>query len=336
MHATQRTCLAAGILIFGLGLAKPSLAITGCTNTYLSGTYNSQITTLALGNAISAINAPAGTTGSTGATGAIVASGATAVSGGLGGNPSSINGYVPGLGRFYFDGNGNVMGLAANSTANAPIFAPAGIYAVASNCTAAITMNSGQHYNAVIVDQGNQALFVQSDANGNGAAGVMQRSTNSCGVSQYPQNFGFQFSGALPAASSETSGSTGSTDSTGVTGSTGATGVTGTTGPVTLTPFSAVGILSLDGNGNFNVAEYQYAATGTQTLNFSGTYTVDANCSLNLSLTKPAAGVSGTITPPAAFAGLIGTNATSGTTSTGLVIVQPVNGQVIPGIVISQ
>jgi hypothetical protein len=57
MQATQRTYLAAGILILGLGLAKPSLAITGCTNAYLNGTYNAQIANIAFENVINAINA---------------------------------------------------------------------------------------------------------------------------------------------------------------------------------------------------------------------------------------------------------------------------------------
>lgn len=97
-----------------------------------------------------------------------------------------------------------------------------------------------------------------------------------------------------------------------------------------------MGILSLDGAGNFNLTEYQYGSTGTQALNGSGTYTIDPSCALNLSFTKPAAGSFGALTPPAAFAGLLGTNATAGNTSTGLTVVQPVSGQAISGILISQ
>jgi hypothetical protein len=78
-------------LILGLGSA-----ITGCTNAYLNGSYNAQITNIAFENAINAVNA-------TCATGA-------ALPDGLAGNAASINGNVPGRGRFYFDGNGNIMG----------------------------------------------------------------------------------------------------------------------------------------------------------------------------------------------------------------------------------
>jgi hypothetical protein len=180
-------------------MAKPSLAITGCANAYLSGAYNSQISSIAVQNAINAINPPAGTTGATGA------------AGGLAGGTSSIDGNVPGLGRFYFDGNANIMGLAPNSTTGAPVFAQAGIYSAASNCTAAIAMSSGQHSNPVVADQGNQIFFIQSDASGNGATGVPQRSSNSCVGSLYPQSFGFQFSGAIPITSSATTGATDTT-----------------------------------------------------------------------------------------------------------------------------
>ncbi len=109
---------------------------------------------------------------------------------------------------------------------------------------------------------------------------------------------------------------------------------TGSTG-VTLTPYTAVGILNLDGNGNFTASVYQYASTGTQTLAGNGTYTVGANCTLNLSFAKPAAGSTGAITPPAAFSVLLGT-ATGTNATNGLVSLQPTSGQVISGVVISQ
>jgi hypothetical protein len=185
MQVTQRTCLAAGILIIGFGLARPSLAITGGANAYFNGTYNAQITNIAFANGINAINA-IGTTGATGATG--ITGTTAALPSGLGGNAASIHGNVPGLGRFYFDRNETIMGVATTSTINVPIYTPVGVYTVASNCAAALTLTSGQHYNAVIADQGNQVLFVQSNVKGNGA-GDLQRSVNSCTASQYPQSF---------------------------------------------------------------------------------------------------------------------------------------------------
>ena len=198
MKAAQRIYLASGILIFGLGMAKPSFAITGCTNAYLTGAYNAQITNIAFENVINNLNAAAGatgvtgTTGTTGATGTTGTTGVAALPGGLGGNSSSINGNVPGLGRFLFDGNGNIYGVSTGSSTNAPSYMTVGSYNVSGNCTATLTLNTGQHYNAVIVDQGNQVLFLQSDTSGNGATGVLQRSATSCVASQYPQSFGFE------------------------------------------------------------------------------------------------------------------------------------------------
>jgi hypothetical protein len=98
----------------------------------------------------------------------------------------------------------------------------------------------------------------------------------------------------------------------------------------------------LDGAGNFTVTEYQFGNTGTQALNGGGTYTVGTNCTLNLSFTKPAAGTPGAFSPPTSFASLIGTNGTNGNNnnstnaSTGLIVLQPSNGQVISGVIISQ
>jgi hypothetical protein len=111
-----------------------------------------------------------------------------------------------------------------------------------------------------------------------------------------------------------------------------------------LTPYASIGILNLDGNGNFTVTQYQYGSSGTQTLNGSGTYSEGTNCTLNLTFTVAPSGTSGALTPPAAFATLLSTptqtgpNYTTGGTFTtsGLVTLQPTTGQVISGIIISQ
>src|SRR5947199_2964294 len=56
MTPTQRTLLAGGLLFCGLGLQQ-AFAITGCTNLYLQGTYNVQITNANLLSTINNINA---------------------------------------------------------------------------------------------------------------------------------------------------------------------------------------------------------------------------------------------------------------------------------------
>jgi hypothetical protein len=96
-----------------------------------------------------------------------------------------------------------------------------------------------------------------------------------------------------------------------------------------------VGLLSLDGNGNFTMNTYQYGSSGTQALSGSGTYTVGGNCALNLSFAKPLAGSTGALTPPLATYVLLGTPTANNTTN-GLITIQPAAGQVYSGILISQ
>jgi hypothetical protein len=315
-------------VINAVNTAAASLGSTGSTGTTgTTGVTGSTGTTGVTGTTgATGVTGSTGTTGVTGVTGATGVTGTTGVTGvtgstgvtgttgatlpgGFGSNTASINGSVPGLSRFVFDGNGAVLGLATGSTANVPLLAPVGSYSVASNCTATISLNSGQHYNAVIVNQGNEVLFGQSDSNGNGATGVLVRSANSCTASQYPQSFGFEFYGAMQPASASANG-------------------------MFLTPYSSIGVLNTDGNGNFTISAFQFGSNGasSQALTASGTYTVGSNCTLNLSFAAPVAGSTSVFQSPASIAALL-----NGTTTTnGLITLQPTSGQLISGVVISQ
>jgi len=363
MKRSERTLLTAGALLLGLSAATPAFAISGCTNQNIMGTYNAQISSASFTSVLNTLGA----------------TGSTVLPGGFGSNAASIAGSTPALSRFYFDGAGNILGVAS---AGSSVLSPAGVYSVASNCTAAITLNSGQHYNAVVVNGGNQIMFLQSDAASNGVTGMLQRSNNSCVTPQYPVSFGFSYYGA--AAAPAATGSTGSTGSTGVTGSTGTTGVTGSTGTTgvtgptgttgvtgstgttgvtgstgttgstgstgttgttgtttttttsTFTADSAIGVLSLDGAGNFAVTLYSVnGAAGSQSFSGSGTYSVNNNCSLSLTFATPAPGATGALQPPASLAILLGASNSSGALS-GLLTIQPITGLILPGVVISQ
>jgi len=383
MKRSERTLLTAGALLLGLSAATPAFAISGCTNQNIMGTYNAQISSASFTSVLNTLGA----------------TGSTVLPGGFGSNAASIAGSTPALSRFYFDGAGNILGVAS---AGSSVLSPAGVYSVASNCTAAITLNSGQHYNAVVVNGGNQIMFLQSDAASNGVTGMLQRSNNSCVTPQYPVSFGFSYYGAAaaPAATGSTgstgstgvtgstgttgvtgstgttgvtgstgttgvtgstgttgvtgstgttgvtgsTGTTGSTGSTGTTGSTGSTGTTGTTGTTTTTTTttstftadSAIGVLSLDGAGNFAVTLYSVnGAAGSQSFSGSGTYSVNNNCSLSLTFATPAPGATGALQPPASLAILLGASNSSGALS-GLLTIQPITGLILPGVVISQ
>ena len=139
MTLIQKLSMGGGLLLCGLGLPIPSFAVGSCNNTNLVGTYNASLTSAAFANVVShreqyATSATSGTgtgTGTGTTTGTGTGTGTTApvrqqerrtttgtgtgtssssVATGLVGNASSINGNVPALGRFYFDGNGNILG----------------------------------------------------------------------------------------------------------------------------------------------------------------------------------------------------------------------------------
>ena len=168
-----------------------------------------------------------------------------ALTGGLSSTLTSLAGNMAGLGRFLFDGSGNIVGTSVSTsgvvtTGNALL----GTYTVNSDCTLTMKLNSGQTFDGVIVSSGsgisglanpngilNEVLFVETDSTGAGVSGTLVRSPNSCVNAGSPQSFGFLFSGVTPAVASTSTGTGTGTGSTGTgatgTGSSG-TGATGT------------------------------------------------------------------------------------------------------------
>ncbi|HEY1342036.1 MAG TPA: hypothetical protein VGF59_31210, partial [Bryobacteraceae bacterium] len=193
MTLLKTTLAVGGLLLGSLGMPRISYGITGCNNGYLTGTYNAQVSSVNFNNLLQSNNT-GGTSGSTsgGTTGA-VGSNTSAPLPGFGNNPGSLSGKIPGLSRFFFDGNGNVLGMnASTGTANFHV----GSYNVANDCTARITLDTGETFDAVVVNGGSEALFLQTDASGNGAVGSLEKSRNSCvGTEFQGSSFGFQFFG---------------------------------------------------------------------------------------------------------------------------------------------
>ena len=99
--------LAGGLVLSVLALPHAAFAVSGCSNQYLMGTYNGQITSLPVSNVLFTMNG--------GATG-------TAVPGstGFGSNPASLAGNTVGLSRFFFDGSGNIVGNTTSTPATSP------------------------------------------------------------------------------------------------------------------------------------------------------------------------------------------------------------------------
>src|SRR6266567_3044833 len=115
MKQSRQLYVLTGLLVFGIGLPRASFAVTGCSNAQLTGTYDAQVSGA---NLMSVVTAMTGSTGGT-TTGGTTTGGGTAAAttfnpGGFGNNPASLSGQIPGVGRYFFDGSGNIVGMGAN------------------------------------------------------------------------------------------------------------------------------------------------------------------------------------------------------------------------------
>jgi len=175
MRLTVRIVMAVASLLSGLGVLRVSYAITGCTNAYLTGTYNAQISSANFMNVLNALNTPAGSTSKST----------------TGGPASGTTSSLPGLGQLFLDGNGNIVGTSASSP-NMII----GSYTVNTDCTGTANLNSGQTFYIVVAANGAQAMFMESDAAGGGSVGVLDRSTTACIGPGSEESFAFSYFGA--------------------------------------------------------------------------------------------------------------------------------------------
>lgn len=258
---SYKKILMGALLLCGFGLPQVSWAVSSCNNSYLSGTYNAQINNASmLGN----MSSNAGNAGF------------------FANSPNSLASQTPGLGRFYFDGGGNVIGRDPNGVVANVIV---GSYNVNPDCTMTMQTTSGQTFNAVLTTNGAQVLFLETDAGGNGATGTLTVSPNFCGPSYMPssQSYGFAYSGAEAVIIAQDSDVQAGTPS--------------------MQPYSAVGTLTLDGSGAFAMTQWVFSSGAVQQNLFTGTYTIGGDCSLALSYNPdPSAGAStGTPAAPAQF-----------------------------------
>jgi len=159
------------------------------------------------------------------------------------------------LGRYYFDGAGNISGLTPATSTNQAFASSFGRYTVNFDCSARITLNNGATYDAFVDFSGNQAQLLQTNTSGAGNVATLNR-TAACVSLSYPNTFAFSLNGAARATSSS--------------------------GAVSYTPTATIGSLSTNGNGQFTLTQTQYGPTGLQRSTGTGTYTVTADCSVAL------------------------------------------------------
>ena len=298
MTKSQTVYVLAGLLILGFGMPGISFAVTGCSNANLIGTYNAQISSAALTGVLNALSSSSssntgGSSGSTGNTGSgssttsgggAAAAAQNANPGGFGNNPKSLGGATPGVGRYYFDGNGNIVGLGTGNSSQAII----GSYTVATDCTASMSLQTGETFNAILSTDGADVLFVQSNTGAGGAVGRLERGAAMCLSSGTVQTFGFSFFGAQAIPSG-----------------TGAAAAANS--PGSFAPASGIGSLTLDGQGGFTLRQWAYSTSGFRQTASTGTYSIASDCSLRLtfSTTTAAGGTTGSVSAPMSFRGLL-------------------------------
>lgn len=299
---TLRRTFAIGITLLCCLLPHLSAAISGCNNGYLLGNYNAQISSNNLQNVLNAMNNSGSTVtpSGTAATPAVV---------GFANNPRSLSGTMPGTSRFYFDGNGTIVGNS--TTSNGGTFSTAvGSYTVNLDCTATITMAAstnaagatvpGATFDAVLTDGGKSALFVETDSTGMGTVGTLQKASSCVGLN-YPQSFGFSFSGATQQAASSSGSGNGN----------------GTAAAGAFVPFSEIGTISTSGDGSFSLTMTSVNNGAVTRSRAGGTYTVGADCSLKLSFSSAFPGTTANFRAPVSLGGL------TTDSSQGLLVLQP-------------
>ena len=250
----RMTLWVAGAMAGSLFLGLPARSYAaGCSDAHLTGTYNVQVDNSSVASVLAALKGTPSTDGST-----VLPPPPT---GGFTSNPNSLGGTVPGLGRFYFDGGGRIIGQATSVTGSSQNVI-VGNYSVNYDCTATMRLNSGQSFNAVVAGGGNEVLFMQTD----GTSGRLSRAANSCSPSVgTEQSFAFSLSGARRVTAT---GSTGST-------TTPATGL--------FAPYSTLGEITLNTGGSFVLRGWSFTGAATETVTARGTYTLGFDCSLRLS-----------------------------------------------------
>jgi hypothetical protein len=264
-------------------------AASGCSISQLQGAYDAQVSNIGFQSVLQpAAVLPPGTT--------------TATVIGFASNPNSLSGSLPGLGRYYFDGTGNVLGMTVATSTVPSTNLNVGTYSVNVDCSGTVKLTTGAAYDVFLAGNGSQALYTRTDTGGGGETGVLARS-GSCVNLNYPGTFAYQFGGGSKQTSTNGAGTYN---------------------------YSAAGTVSLSGSGTFTMAQSLYNATGLQRSTSSGTYTVGADCSVSLKFGTTSDAASANFVAPTSFRFLM-LDATNG-----LLAVQPDSSTTVTGTLVAQ
>jgi hypothetical protein len=278
-----------GLIICCLAAPAGLRAANGCVNAQLLGLYNAEVLNTNTQNLLQSANAAVTTAASE-----------TTAAAGFAANDNSLNGNIPALGRYYFDANGNIIGL---STGRTQFNISVGKYTVNSDCSGRVTLSSGAAYDFVVSNGGRTVTYLRTDASGGGNVGVLQRA-GTCLSLNYPNGFTYAVAGGSKQ-----------TDSTGAS---------------TFAPYSVVGVLNVNGNGSFNLSQSTYKTGGVVRSTASGTYTVGADCSVTLKFSTTAGANSSNFAAPSSFRVLMVNS------SSGMLAIQPDSGTTLTGTLSAQ
>ncbi|HEV3202524.1 MAG TPA: hypothetical protein VGZ73_31745 [Bryobacteraceae bacterium] len=169
------------------------------------------------------------------------------------GAPGTVS-VAAGLATVFLDGGGNLFGNAVlildGTSSEGPV---TGAYNVNDDCSLSITLtDSGggtQHFDGVVVNRGDGVNLLQTDP-GVGVSGSLRHARGFCQTSDIGGGFGFRSAGTIAASG----------------------------------PFSSIGSINLDGQGNVTASESRFGNGAYSQVVSAGSITVNSDCSLNMTL----------------------------------------------------
>jgi hypothetical protein len=234
-------------LVASAALAPSALAVSGCTNSYLFGNYAIQFS----GVATPGVAAGIGGVAVPPAMSAEFQTGAAA-----GGSAAAP---IAGAVRLSLDGSGNITGYSSESMGGQWLQGNVtGTYLVNNDCTFSIALTDAsantENFGGVLVgSQARSGIILQTDA-GSGVSGTLKSVRGSCLTSDLQGTFGLQYAGTAIGTPNN--------------------------------PYSSIGVVSLDGQGNLTASESRFSSGSTSLVQSIGTMTVNPDCSFTMALSS--------------------------------------------------
>ncbi len=175
-------------------------------------------------------------------------------------NGSSGLAPVAGAARLILDGNGNISGYSSENMAGNWIQGNiTGTYVVNTDCTFSFAIaDAGGHtenFSGVLTGQSSAAVILQTDP-GTGISGTLKSARGLCQTSDIFGAFGLQYSGTSLSTNS---------------------------------PYSSIGVITLDGQGNLTATETRFSGGSSSQAQSTGTIVVNSDCSFTMALSPMSA-----------------------------------------------